>query len=139
MLHALTAPAGKTVALAALVLAFAIAARSPERAHGRHLVLHAEARPNATYLTVFQDNQLWMKDARALTTLVFTTHGNVSATCKTTDEAPACHWVGTERLVPIDEHSYSYSYTEELLDCDPGAVQACIDTPRTGTVTIEDN
>jgi len=139
MLHALTAPVGKTLAIGGLVLALAAISRPHEQHHGRRLVLHAEARPEATYLTVFHDNQLFMKsDGRALSTLIFTTRGNVGAHCKAVAEAPACHWVGTEQLVPINAHEYSYSYTEELLGCDEGAVQACIDTPRTGIVTVEE-
>lgn len=139
MLHALTAPLGKTIAVGGLaVLALAVAGRPHHEPHGRRLVLHAEARPTATYLTVFQHDELRMADdGRPLAPLVFRNNGNVGAHCTTTTQAPACHWVGTERLEPIDEHTYAYSYTEQLLGCDDGAVQNCIDTPRTGYVTVE--
>ena len=140
MLHALTAPLGKTIAVGGLaVLALALAGRPHhEQSHGRRLVLHAEARATATYLTVFQHNELrTADDGKPLSTLVFRNTGNVGSTCTTTRETPACHWVGTERLEPIDEHTYAYSYTEELLGCDDGAEQNCIDTPRTGYVTVE--
>jgi hypothetical protein len=140
MLHALTAPLGKTIAVGGLaVLALAVAGRPHEQAHGRRLVLHAEARPTATYLTVFKHGEIHMPaDAGGrLTTIVFKNSGDVGARCTTTEQAPACHWIGTERLEPIDEHTYAYSYTEELLGCDDGAAQNCIDTPRTGYVTVE--
>ena len=48
-----------------------------------------------------------------------------------------CRWLGTETLRPIGERRYAYSYSETLLDCDPGATPA-IKTPRIGIVTVED-
>jgi len=137
MLHALTAPLGKAIAVGGLaVLALAVA-RPHDETNGRRLVLHAQARPTAHYITRFEHNELRTRDSGALTTLVFKNHGSVAAGCTPIVEGPACHWLATERLEPIDERTYAYSYTEELLGCDEGVSQDCIDTPRTGYVTVE--
>ncbi len=48
-----------------------------------------------------------------------------------------CRWLGTERLVPIDDETFAYDYSETILDCDAGATPA-LKTPRAGIVTVVD-
>ena len=48
-----------------------------------------------------------------------------------------CRWLGVETLIPRDERSFDYDYSEYILSCEPGATPAR-KTPRKGLVTIED-
>jgi hypothetical protein len=128
MQQALTSSLYRSVAVGGLLLALSVAQfRSKPRVH--HLALHAVAQPGALYLTKWS-------------------HGRVSATIKGHKLVPltfetralindGCQWLGTERLMPIDDHRYAYRYDETILDCEPGATPY-IKTPRTGIVTVED-
>jgi len=130
MQHALTAPVFKSIALAALALGLGVAATSqaPKRVTHR-LSLHAVDRPGAVYLTVFRDGDIRVRfDGEQLHPMTFKVHASVS---------DGCRWLGTETLVPRDERSFDYEYSEQILDCDPDATP-CIKTPRKGIVTVED-
>jgi hypothetical protein len=127
---ALTAPVFKSIALAGLALGLGAAASSlsPERVTHR-LALHAIDAPNAIYLTVFRDGDISVRfNGDAIHPLTFKTRAFVF---------DGCHWLATEKLIPRDERSFDYDYSERVLGCEPGATPTK-KTPRKGLVTVED-
>ncbi len=130
MQFALTTPVFKSIALAGLVLGLGVAAKSlaPEPATHR-LRLHAVDQPNAIYLTVFRRGDIRVRfDGGELHPITFKVRASVS---------DGCRWLGIERLVPRDERSFYYDYSERILSCEPGATPF-VKTPRKGLVTVED-
>ena len=129
MQQALTTPVFRSMAVGGVLLVLAISqGGAATKSHGRRLVLHAESRPHALYLTAWRHGDVAMPyDGDELVPLTFTTRASVS---------DGCRWLATETLVPIGARRYAYRYDETLLECDPGATP-CIKTPRTGYVTVE--
>ena len=126
----------KSIVIAAILLAVGVVATraTRHRHHWQRLALHTTARPHAIYFSAWGDGDghagivhIKRTDG-ALHPIRFTTRASVS---------DGCRWLGTETLLPIDNRTYSYSYEETILDCDPDAKPA-LKTPRTGYVTIED-
>lgn len=130
MLQAIKAPVVGSIVLAGLALggAAVYGQLSPEPVTKR-LVLHAVDQPNAIYLTAFRDKQLTMTfDDGELRPLRFEVRAQIF---------DGCRWLGVETLTPIDDKTFSYDYSETVLECLEGAVPA-LKTPRTGLVTVED-
>lgn len=129
MRHALTSPVLGSIALGAIALTLgALHATLDEAPVTRRLVLYAEQRPDAIYLTAFERGERIMTFDRAeLRPITFEIRAVLY---------DGCSWLGTETLVPLDESTYSYEYEETILECLPGAVPL-FKTPRTGLVTVE--
>lgn len=130
MQQALTTPLLKSVVLGTLLLsAGAIYAASTDHSVTHRLVLHTIEEPGAIYLSEWKarDVKATFEDGD-LRPITFT---------MTADMFDGCRWRATETLIPIDESTFSYDYSETILGCAEGAVPM-IKTPRTGTVTIED-
>ena len=130
MQQALTTPLLKSVVLGTLLLsAGAIYAASTDHSVTHRLVLHTIEEPGAIYLSEWK-----VRDVKAtfddgeLRPITF--H-------MTADMFDGCRWRATETLIPIDDKTFSYDYSETILGCAEGAVPM-IKTPRTGTVTIEE-
>lgn len=136
---AVRAPVYRSVLLAGAALGIAAFVHHPKAEHHaptHHLLtLHTQSLEHAIYLTVFAEGRVQRTecDLRAVDvasegeTLRFATRARIG---------DGCVWEGHERLVPIDAHSYAYSYDEEILSCEPGSIPA-IKTPRTGIVTVD--
>ena len=138
---AVEAPVKKLVVVAGAALAIAAFVHRPhaaDRTYHHRLTLHAPVEANAFYLTVFANGRVQHSDCDTqplevdmetaeLPPLTFTTRAHVY---------DGCEWRATERLVPNGDHSYAYSYQEEILSCRPGAHPTRA-TPRTGTVTVD--
>ena len=110
-------------------MAFAAAAFVGHQTHDegtvQRLVLHAPNNPHYLYLTAWSDGDVYVTLHRGEPhTLTFQTRAYIN---------DGCEWLATERLVPTGEHRYSYSYSEQILSCEPGAHPA-IKTPRSGYV-----
>jgi hypothetical protein len=118
------------VAIGGLLLALTVGVRAT-RHHKHHLALHTEWRPDALYLSA------WSRGGAPIE-LDLPGSSLVPVTFEMTAEvSDGCRWRGTERLVPIGAHRYSYRYDETILSCAPGA-EPLQKTPRTGCVTVED-
>ena len=127
-MHALTAPASRSIALGGLVLALAAFGRTPQSRPVTHrLVLHTVTEPDAIYLSAWHDGDVQF---------TFATDELTAITFKNRGSAFHCRGIGTETLVPIDDRTFQYHYAETVLDCDPGA--EVHKTPRIGIVTVED-
>ena len=116
----MVAVAGMAVAAAAFV-----GHQSHHEGTVQRLVLHAPEQPHALYLTAWSDGDVYVTqrggEPRPIT---FQTRAYIN---------DGCEWQATERLVPTGDTRYAYSYSEEILSCEPGATPA-IKTPRTGWV-----
>ena len=126
--------AGAALAIAAFAYRPHAAERVVQSSHHR-LTLHAPSQSNAYYLTVFARGHLQRTtcdlqsiDASTDKTIDFSTRFHMY---------DGCLWEGVEHLVKIDDHTYSYSYDENILSCEPDATPAR-KTPRTGIVTVDD-
>jgi hypothetical protein len=133
MLHAVQAPVAKLVAVAVASIA-AVAGFAPKaKSSGpvtQNLALHAPVLEHAIYLTAWQDGNVTVKlDEAKPHRITFRMRATLDDSCK---------WEATEVLLPINDKTYSYSYDEVMLSCDPGAEPRYIATPRIGTVTVED-
>ncbi len=132
MLHAVQAPVLKLVAVA-LASAAAIAGFGGTKSTGdvtQNLVLYAPEKPNAIYLTAFENDHATVTVKEA---------GSYRITFQTRATLPdTCEWIATEVLVPIDDHRYAYSYDERMVKCEPDAEPRYVATPRTGVVVVED-
>lgn len=130
MQHALSAPVLKSIAIAGLALGLGAAASSRTPARVTHrLALHAVDRPDTVYLSAFRDGDIYMTfEGGELSPLTIKVYASVF---------DGCRWLGIERLVPRDERSFYYDYSERILECDPGAIPTNA-TPRQGIVTVED-
>lgn len=130
MQHASAAPVFKSIALAGLALGLGVAASSPSPDPATHrLALHAVDAPDAIYLSVFRNGDIRVRfGGDAIHPITFRTYASVF---------DGCRWLGIETLVPRDERSFHYDYSERILSCEPGATPTR-KTPRTGIVTIED-
>jgi hypothetical protein len=97
--------------------------------HSYRLVLHADERADAVYLSAWSEGDVFVAhEPSDKQTISFT---------RKSEEHDGCTWMGTERLVPFDHRVYGYRYEETLLACRPGAHPFSM-TPRTGYVTVED-
>lgn len=127
MLQAVEAPLLKMVAVAGIALAAAafVGTKTHDEGTVQRLVLHAPNNPHYLYLTAWSDGDVYVTlrgdEPRPMT---FKTRAFIN---------DGCEWLATERLVPTGESRYAYSYSEEILSCEPGAKPA-IKTPRTGWV-----
>lgn len=132
MLHALEHVGFRSFVLAALVAA----AATVYVGHHHHctksqemhrLVLDAPIEAHAIYLTAWAEGDVWMPlDLSTPQTITFSTRALID---------DGCRWLGTEVLEPIDQSHFAYSYSEQILSCEPGAVPY-VKTPRTGVVTV---
>ena len=127
MLQAVEAPLLKMVAVAGMAFAAAAFVGTNHHDEGtvQRLVLHAPNNPHYLYLTAWSDGDVYV-----------TTHGSEPRPITFHTRAyinDGCEWLATERLVPTGAHRYAYSYSEEMLACEPGAKPAT-KTPRTGWV-----
>jgi hypothetical protein len=132
MLHAVQAPVLKLIAVAGASVAAVAGFSGKTCSHEvtQHLVLHAPEKPNAIYLTAFENDR---------TTVTLESAGAYRITFQTRATLPdSCEWITTEVLVPLDDERYAYSYDERMLSCAPGAEPRYVATPRTGLVTVED-
>ena len=139
---AVEAPVRKLAVIAGATLAIAAFVHRPHAAERvvpqtyHHLSLHAPSQAHAYYLTVFAKHRL-QRTTCDLQSIV------VPGDEKTLDFSTKIHmydgclWEGVEHLVKIDDHTYSYSYDENILACEPDATPA-LKTPRTGIVTVDD-
>ncbi len=130
MLQVLTTPALKSLLLGGIVLGMGAlyANTSCDRVTHR-LALHAIEEPNSFYLSAWRDGDVNVAfDSSELRSITFTVRASVY---------DGCEWLGTETLVPIDDKTFAYDYSETILSCEPGATPLR-KTPRTGLVTIED-
>ena len=128
MLQAVEAPVLKLAAVAGVALAVAaFAPRAHDHSVVQRLELHAEILPRAIYLTAWDQGDVFVTlpdgHARSMT---FKTRAFIS---------DGCEWLGIEQLVPDGKDRYFYSYDEEILSCEPGAIPA-LKTPRTGYATV---
>lgn len=129
MLHAVSAPLFKTIALGGLLLGTGVVAKvtTNECCSTKRLVLHAPAEANAIYLSAWDQGDVRLRITGPLHPITFEVRASVS---------DGCRWLGIERLEPIDERTYAYDYSEYILECDEGARPAR-KTPRKGIVTVE--
>jgi hypothetical protein len=127
---ALTAPVFKSIALAGLALGLGVAASASSTEPVTHrLRLHAVDEPDAIYLSVFRNGDISLRfDDGKLHPIKFKVRASIS---------DGCRWLGIETLIPRDERSFDYDYSERILSCEPDATPAR-KTPRKGVVTIED-
>lgn len=130
MRHAQTVPVLGSVLLVAALTAGGLYARPTHDRAAHRLVLHTYAEPDATYISAWGHGAVFAKiQPGALTPLRFT---------QTLRYVDNCRWLGVESLEPIDDHMYSYRYSETLLECEPGATaERTRKTPRTGIVVVE--
>jgi hypothetical protein len=113
------------LALGALFIPRAVAGQAPGM---YRLVLHTTEEPGAFYLSAWTEGEVLSgHDASDGKSVTYTRRG---------DEHDGCSWLGTEKLTPINNHVYAYSYGETILACQPGA-EPFRKTPRTGIVTLE--
>lgn len=138
---AVQAPVYKSILLAGAALAVAAFVHhpkhSPPEAPKHHrLTLHTETMKRAIYLTVFAENRIERTECD-LRTIDIASEGETLRFATRARIGDGCLWEGRERLVPIDAHSYAYSYDEQILSCEPGSIPA-IKTPRTGIVTVDE-
>lgn len=128
MHHALTAPVLKALLSSAAVVAssaYYIAAQPAASEH--RLLLDAEVRADAIYLTAWDRGAVVLSlQGGELRPVTFTTRAWLS---------DGCRWEGVETLVPVDASHFAYDYRENILECLPDAEPA-IKTPRQGVVTV---
>lgn len=128
MQHVVFAPVLKSLAIgAALLGANLVHDATTTHAVTHRLALHAPIEKDALYLTVFDDGDI---DVRFHDGQLHPVTFRVRA--ELTDH---CRWMGTERLTPLDAHTFLYDYFETILDCDAGATPARM-TPRSGIVSV---
>jgi hypothetical protein len=119
----LTLVGGAAIALGAYFWPHAAATPSAYR-----LVLHAPEMPGAFYVSAWNEGPVFANhDANDGRSIVYT---------RRSAEHDGCLWQGIERLIPVAEHAYRYSYQETILACQPDA-RPFMKTPRTGIVTTE--
>lgn len=129
MLSAVTSPVLGSLVVGCLALGLGIAHQATaDQPVTRTLRLHAVAEANAIYLSAWRngDVQVTFPDDE-LRAVTFRVRATIS---------DGCRWQGTERIVPIDERTFHYDYSEQILSCEPGATPAR-KTPRQGIVTVE--
>ena len=127
MHQALTSSVYRSIAVGGLLLALSLALGHSTRSH--RLVLHSVDEPGYIYTTAWRRGDLRLEvEPGELTPLEFSTQAQLPDGCK---------WLGRESLEPIGPATYAYSYDEVVLGCEPGA-SPWRETPRTGTVTVED-
>jgi hypothetical protein len=127
MLHALTSPVFRSIALGGVLLALTISQASHGAKSHRRLVLHAPTEPTALYLTAWRHGDVRAPfESRELPPLRYTTRALIEG----------CRWLAVETLTPVNRARYAYRYEETLLGCEPGAVP-WYKTPRTGYVVVE--
>jgi hypothetical protein len=112
------------VALAAGAL---LMERAPQSGYYQ-LTLTAPVQPNSFYVSVWAEGDVIVDhDGHDGRPIVFT---------RRAEERDGCTWQGTERLIPLSDVTYHYSYEEQILSCRPGATPYR-KTPRVGLVTVE--
>ena len=127
MLQAVEAPLLKAGLAGAAVLAGMLALAPTDTALIQRLELHAPEEVGALYLTQWDRGDVYVRLENGMARpLVFQTHAFVN---------DGCEWLATERLVPNGPDRYDYSYSEEILSCEPGA-RPYRKTPRTGYVRV---
>ena len=140
---AVSAPVGKLTVIAAATLGVALFVHhpqaAPQGAYHHRLTLVAPFQDNAIYLTAFAEDRIESSPGQEKSIDITTTTSELPPLTFTTRAHvfDGCVWEGTEHLVPVNAHEYSYSYEEEILSCAPGA-QPTIKTPRTGTVIVSE-
>mgnify|MGYP001198622757 CR=1 FL=1 len=129
MQYALTTPVFRSVAFVGIVMALGtVKVAVTEETVTRRLALHAIERPNEFYLSAWRSGAVTLEfPTKELQPFKFEIRGTYNG----------CRWQATETLIPIDERTFSYDYTDSVMYCMPGA-KATNPTPRTGYVTVED-
>lgn len=137
---AVEAPVRKLAVIAGATLAIAAFVHRPHAAemmvqsHHR-LTLHTTSRAEAIYLTVFANGRIERMPSDLRPIEITGELQELRFSARTMYHG--CEVEGRETLVPIDRHSYSYSYDERIIACAPDA-DAIVETPRTGIVTVDD-
>ena len=128
MQQALTTPLFRSCVLGLSLLSIgAAAAALREDPVERRLSLFAPEQPESLYISAWRHGDIVMSfDDEQLVPITFTTRASLT---------DGCRWLGIERLVPLDDRTYSYQYSEVILDCQPGATPA-LKTPRVGFVRV---
>lgn len=127
---AIATPVGKMCAVGGLLIAATLGLRSVAEDHAvtHVLSLHAVDQPGALYWSVFRDGDIALRfhdgELHPVTFHVRVLYAG-------------CEWLGIEQLVPVDDKTFAYDYSESVLGCSPG-VTPTAKTPRVGTVTVED-
>lgn len=128
MLHALSTPVARSLALLVAVLtATGIYTATRDDRVTRRLVLHAIEEPDSIYLSAWTRGDVRIKYDGSLEPITFEMRAWLS---------DGCRWRATEKLFPIDDRTFAYSYEETIEVCKCGAVPYR-KTPRIGTVTVE--
>ena len=132
---AVTSPVFRSVAIGGLLLGLTVfapsftSATTTKSVSSHRLVLHTVYEPSAIYLSAWRNGDVNVQfengDLRPITFRVRATIPD------------GCRWEGTETLVPIDEKSFTYEYSERILSCPPGTESTYRETPRVGIVTVE--
>jgi hypothetical protein len=95
----------------------------------KRLVLHPVHEPTAIYLSAWRNGDVSVQfEDGDLVPITFRVRGTIP---------DGCRWEGKETLVPIDHKTFTYEYSEEILNCPPGTESTYRKTPRTGLVTAE--
>lgn len=128
MQQALTTPLFRSCVLGLALLSLGAAATTlRDDPVKRRLGLYAPEDKDAVYISAWRNGDVVVtfEDER-LVPITFKTRASVT---------DGCRWLGIEKLVPLDSRTFSYDYSEVILDCDPGAKPA-LKTPRTGYVVV---
>ena len=130
MLQALTTPVLTSVVLGGLLLGAGLGAAQVTSNHAtsRRLVLHAPEKPHALYLSAWDEGDVRIDVGDKLQPMRFEIRASVS---------DGCRWLAIETLDPIDDRTFSYDYSEYIIECNEDATPAST-TPRTGFVVVED-
>ncbi len=134
MQHAVTTPLFRSVVVGGLLLGLTAfgatmkSSRGPEMVTKR-LALHTVVEPTAIYLSAWRKGDVTVQFEKGeLRPITFRVRGTIP---------DGCRWEGTETLIPIDNKTFTYEYSEEILSCPPGTESTYRKTPRTGLVTVE--
>ncbi|MGN6110576.1 MAG: hypothetical protein ACTHU0_36075 [Kofleriaceae bacterium] len=125
---AVTTPLVKSMVLGGVLIGIgAFHAVTQDHGRVRRLALDAPVRPGEVYLSAWRCGDVRLRfESDALRPLTFHTRAQVS---------DGCEWVGVETLLPLDERTYHYEYSEIVLSCEPGSVPL-LKTPRSGRVRV---
>lgn len=117
----------RSIAIGALMLAIGAGAYALGNQHRVHLALDTVWAKNTLYLSAWADGG----------DVTITLDGDLRP-FTITERAwvnDGCRWQGTEKLVPIDDSHYRYTYEDHTLECKPHA-KPFTPSLRTGIVTV---
>jgi hypothetical protein len=134
---AVTTPLFRSVVVGGLMLGLAVLAPSflskakatNVNMTSHRLVLHTVTEPNAIYLSAWRKGDVNVQfENGELRPITFRVRATIP---------DGCRWEGTETLVPMDDHTFTYSYDDRQLSCPEGVEPMYRPTPRVGLVTVE--